>query len=47
MYDLLLKMFDGVDNEEYKAFTATLHKMMPTSASTGSEHVPAVCHRSR
>jgi DNA-binding MarR family transcriptional regulator len=28
MYDLLLKMFDGVDNEEYKAFTATMHKMM-------------------
>jgi DNA-binding MarR family transcriptional regulator len=28
MYELLLKMFDGVDNEEYKAFTATLHKMI-------------------
>jgi MarR family transcriptional regulator, transcriptional regulator for hemolysin len=28
MYDLLLKLFDGVDNEEYKAFTATLHKMI-------------------
>ena len=28
MYDLLLKMFEGVDNEEYKAFTATLHKMI-------------------
>jgi MarR family transcriptional regulator for hemolysin len=28
MYDLLLKMFDGVDNEEYKAFTATLQKMV-------------------
>ena len=28
MYDLLLKMFDGIDNEEYKAFTATMHKMM-------------------
>jgi MarR family transcriptional regulator, transcriptional regulator for hemolysin len=28
MYDLLLKMLDGVDNEEYKAFTATLHKMI-------------------
>jgi MarR family transcriptional regulator, transcriptional regulator for hemolysin len=28
MYDVLLKMFDGVDNEEYKAFTATLHKMI-------------------
>ena len=28
MYDLLLKLFDGVDNEEYKAFTATLHKVI-------------------
>ena len=28
MYDLLLKMFEGVDNEEYKAFTATLQKMV-------------------
>jgi MarR family transcriptional regulator, transcriptional regulator for hemolysin len=28
MYDLLLKMFEGIDNEEYKAFTATMHKMM-------------------
>jgi DNA-binding MarR family transcriptional regulator len=28
MYDLLLKMLDGVDTEEYKAFTATLHKMI-------------------
>ena len=28
MYDVLLKLFDGVDNEEYKAFTATLHKMI-------------------
>src|SRR5271169_3256916 len=28
MYDLLLKMFEGIDNEEYKAFTATLHKMI-------------------
>lgn len=28
MYDLLLKMFEGVDNEEYKAFTATLHKVI-------------------
>ena len=26
--DLLLLMFEGVDNEEYKTFTATLHKMM-------------------
>ncbi|HLH49437.1 MAG TPA: MarR family winged helix-turn-helix transcriptional regulator [Roseiarcus sp.] len=28
MYDLLLKMLDGVDNEEYKAFIATLHKIV-------------------
>ena len=28
MYDLLLKMCEGIDNEEYKAFTATLHKMI-------------------
>ncbi len=28
MYDQLLKMFDGVDSDEYKAFTATLHKLM-------------------
>ena len=28
MYDLLLKMFDGVDAEEYRAFTATLHKIL-------------------
>ncbi len=28
MYDALLKMFEGIDNEEYKAFTATMHKMM-------------------
>lgn len=28
MYDLLLKMLDGVDAKEYKAFTATLHKMI-------------------
>lgn len=28
MYDVLLKMFEGVDNAEYKAFTATLHKMI-------------------
>jgi DNA-binding MarR family transcriptional regulator len=28
MYDLLLKLFDGVDNDEYKTFTATLHKMI-------------------
>ena len=40
MYDLLLKMFDGVDNEEYKAFTATLHKMIRTSANTRFERRP-------
>jgi hypothetical protein len=28
MYDLLIKMFDGIDSEEYKTFTATMHKMM-------------------
>ncbi len=28
MYDLLLKLFEGVDNEEYGAFTATLHKVI-------------------
>jgi MarR family transcriptional regulator for hemolysin len=28
MYDLLVKMFDGIDGEEYKAFTATMHKLM-------------------
>ena len=28
MYDLLLKVFDGVDNEEYTGFTATLHKII-------------------
>jgi MarR family transcriptional regulator, transcriptional regulator for hemolysin len=28
MYHLLLKMFEGIDNKEYKAFTATMHKMM-------------------
>ena len=28
MYDLLLKAFDGIDNEEYSAFTATLHKVI-------------------
>jgi DNA-binding MarR family transcriptional regulator len=28
MYDLLLKMLDGVDAKEYKAFTATLQKMV-------------------
>jgi DNA-binding MarR family transcriptional regulator len=28
MYDLLLKVFEGVDNEEYSAFTGTLHKII-------------------
>ena len=28
MYDLLLKAFEGVDAEEYGAFTATLHKVI-------------------
>jgi DNA-binding MarR family transcriptional regulator len=28
MYDLLVKLFDGIESEEYKAFTATMHKMM-------------------
>jgi DNA-binding MarR family transcriptional regulator len=28
MYDLLSKMCDGIDSEEYKSFTATLHKMI-------------------
>ncbi len=28
MYELLLKMLDGVDSEEYKAFIATLHKII-------------------
>ena len=28
MYDLLLKAFEGVESEEYKAFTATLHKIV-------------------
>jgi DNA-binding MarR family transcriptional regulator len=28
MYELLLKMLDGVDTEEYKAFIATLHKII-------------------
>jgi MarR family transcriptional regulator, transcriptional regulator for hemolysin len=28
MYDMLLKMLDGIDTEEFKAFTATMHKMM-------------------
>ena len=28
MYDLLQTMFEGIDAAEYKAFTATMHKMM-------------------
>jgi DNA-binding MarR family transcriptional regulator len=28
MYELLLKMLDGVDQEEYKSFIATLHKII-------------------
>ena len=28
MYETLLKIFEGVDNQEYKDFTATLHKMI-------------------
>ena len=28
MYELLMKVFEGVDSEEYSAFTATLHKLI-------------------
>lgn len=28
MYALLLQMFDGIDEDEYRAFTGTLHKML-------------------
>lgn len=28
MYDSLLRMFDGIDEEEYRAFTNTLHKIL-------------------
>ena len=28
MYDLLLKMIEGIDEKEYRAFTATLHKVL-------------------
>jgi len=28
MYDSLLRMFDGIDEEEYRAFTGTLHKIL-------------------
>jgi DNA-binding MarR family transcriptional regulator len=28
MYDLLMRLFDGIDNEEYAVFTGTLHKIL-------------------
>jgi DNA-binding MarR family transcriptional regulator len=28
MYDRFVQMFDGVEEEEYRAFTATLHKVL-------------------
>lgn len=28
MYTLLLQMFDGIDEDEYRGFTATLHKIL-------------------
>ena len=28
MYDLLLKMFEDIDEKEYRAFTTTLHKVL-------------------
>jgi DNA-binding MarR family transcriptional regulator len=28
MYDSLLQMFDGIDEEEYRAFTSVLHKIL-------------------
>ncbi|WP_105384447.1 MarR family winged helix-turn-helix transcriptional regulator [Neorhizobium alkalisoli] len=28
MYDSFLRMFDGIDEEEYRAFTGTLHKIL-------------------
>lgn len=28
MYDMFVNMFDGIDEEEYKAFTGTLHKVL-------------------
>lgn len=28
MYDRFLRMFDGIDEDEYQAFTATLHKVL-------------------
>jgi len=28
MYDSLVRMFDGIDEEEYRAFTGTLHKIL-------------------
>jgi MarR family transcriptional regulator for hemolysin len=35
MYDGLLKIFEGVDNEEYKAFTGTLHKIIQNMRKHG------------
>jgi DNA-binding MarR family transcriptional regulator len=28
MYDLLMQLFDGIEDEEYAAFTGTLHKIL-------------------
>ena len=28
MYDRFLRMFDGIDEDEYRAFTGTLHKVL-------------------
>ncbi|AXV16779.1 MarR family transcriptional regulator [Neorhizobium sp. SOG26] len=28
MYDSFMRMFDGIDEEEYRVFTATLHKIL-------------------
>jgi DNA-binding MarR family transcriptional regulator len=28
MYELLMQLFDGIDDEEYATFTATLHKIL-------------------
>jgi hypothetical protein len=28
MYEMFVQMFDGVAEEEYQAFTATLHKVL-------------------
>ena len=40
MYDLLVKMFEGIDSEEYKAFTATMHKMMSNVRKHGIGDAP-------